>query len=274
MTILFGRRYRLLFGQYGGTARVISGLRVSFSIEKSIDSDANTGTITIYNLNEQSRSEIEREGTVISLEAGYSDEIGLIFSGNDLRVSSTRRGVDMITQIQLGDGQKQLKGTTVNAKFQAGTSMKDIFSSIASQFDNLSINFQDIAKLGAKILSGDLTLSGAAKKAMDTVADSLDADWSIQDGEVRVIPKERLSGDTTVYLSPSSGLIGHAAKTEEGVMFTSLLNPRIQIGRGVEVSSRQVNGVYKPTKISHRGDSWSGDWVTQVECKDAKTLRV
>lgn len=72
MTILFNRLVELRIGKAGEEGRLYRDLRIEFDVDKNRESNANTGKISIYNLNPSSRNLINDEGQKFELKAGYS----------------------------------------------------------------------------------------------------------------------------------------------------------------------------------------------------------
>lgn len=108
MTVRFDRVAYLVVQRPNEPQRVFSGLRMSFQIQKYHDDVSNTGVITVYNLNPESRRYLARRRvnaqnppyTTISLYAGYTGSIGLIFRGTLIRGISSKRGPDWVTELE------------------------------------------------------------------------------------------------------------------------------------------------------------------------------
>jgi len=273
MSLLFDRKYRIRFGQPGAAGREISGLRIAFAIERDSSSESNAATIQIWNLSETSRAEILRSGATVSLEAGYGRELGMIFQGNDFKVNIRRELPDVVTEIKTQDGGFQLRSNIVNIGFELGSSIRDVVSQIMGTFQDLTTNAKEILTVPADQLSEGWIASGTAKKVLDDLLKPRGIQWSVQDGEIRLVADDKTSNDGAVRLSAGTvtlkgtGLVGSPTKTEDGIIVTSLLNPKIRPYRQIVVESRDIDGIYKVDKVTHRGDSWGGDWYTVAECR-------
>ena len=273
MSLLFDRKYRIRFGQPRAAGRELSGLRIAFAIERDSSSESNAATIQIWNLSETSRAEILRSGATVSHEAGYGRELGMIFQGNDFKVNIRRELPDVVTEIKTQDGGFQLRSNIVNIGFELGSSIRDVVSQIMGTFQDLTTNAKEILTVPADQLSEGWIASGTAKKVLDDLLKPRGIQWSVQDGEIRLVADDKTSNDGAVRLSAGSetlkgtGLVGSPTKTEDGIIVTSLLNPKIRPYRQIVVESRDINGIYKVDKVTHRGDSWGGDWYTVAECR-------
>lgn len=270
MADLFNRTYRLRFGQPGAPGREIRNLRVAFTVEKSSDSGANSAVIQVWNLAKESVSELERPGCTVSLEAGYQTKFGMVFKGNDLLVNQRRELPDVITEIRSSDGGTQLRLQTVAIGFEPGAAIKDVVSQIVKSFTDVTTSGLDLEKVELGKFSQGLVATGPAKKILDDILTPRGFQWSIQDGEVRIVAEESTSQDTMFVVSAKSGLIGSPMRTrtedKNGITFTALLNSGFRPYRKVKLESENITGIYKIDKVSHRGDSWSGDWYSIVEC--------
>jgi hypothetical protein len=267
---LFNRKYRIRFGQSGSPGREINGLRIAFNVERDSDSGANSATIEIWNLAKESVVELERKDCVVTLEAGYGTDIGMVFKGNDILLNQRRELPDVITEIRAGDGGKQIRTQVASIGFEPGALIKDVIKSLVDTFNDVTKSNIDINKLDLGKFSQGFVANGRTKKLLDDILKPRGYQWSIQDGEVRIIQETATSDEMMFVISAKSGLIGSPTKTKNeektGLNFTTLLNAGLRPYRRVKLESENVTGIYKIDKVVHRGDSWSGDWITLVEC--------
>ena len=66
-------------------------------------------------------------------------------------------------------------------------------------------------------------------------------------------------------LDEGGGLIGSPSVTETGARAKMLLNTVLELDHLVEIKSELLNGRYTISSITHRGDTWSGEFVTEIE---------
>jgi hypothetical protein len=62
-------------------------------------------------------------------------------------------------------------------------------------------------------------------------------------------------------------MIGSPTVTNAGCKVESLLQPGLVPGCFVKVESDFVQGYFKALTVSHSGDTWDGDWKTEIETK-------
>lgn len=270
MSLLFDRRYRLRFGQPNGDKREVNNLRIVFDVERSSDSGANTGTIQVWNLSDKSISELQRPGCNVTLEAGYGTEIGMIFSGNDLKLLVRRALPNVIVEIRAQDGGEQLRTQVVNASFEPGTILRNVVESLIGAFKDIVKNPQDLLSLESLTLPKGFNATGKVKQLLDEMLGSRGFQWSVQDNEIRIVADDSLA-DTgaAIKLTAETGLVGSPTRTEDGANVLALLNARIRPYRELRIESSlaSVTGSYKVDKVRHRGDSWGRDWYTMAECR-------
>ena len=82
-------------------ALMVSGLDVSFKVERSRAFASNSAQIEIFNPSETTINDILKEGNSVVLEAGYEDEgVGVIFIGQITTSVPSNNGVDTIVKIE------------------------------------------------------------------------------------------------------------------------------------------------------------------------------
>lgn len=276
----FGRIVEVLIGPRGQNGKLFRDLRVAFRIEKSLESNPNQATISIYNLSESSRSLVEQDGAVIQLKAGYGENTKLLYLGDIARTTTKRSGGDIVTEIEAGDGEFAYQNATANVSLGPGAKYSQVFSAIGDRL-GLSTGSVKITNPNDQFQQG-YAYSGMARDALDILTEKQGLEWNIQDGQLQVLPAEATTDDTVVLLNPGSGLVGSPFKTkilrpdlarvgkgkeEAGVNITSLLNPEIRPGRRIKVESQFVNGVFKVERVTHSGDTHGNQFYSEVEAR-------
>ena len=83
--------------------------------------------------------------------------------------------------------------------------------------------------------------------------------------------QERVDAPTHTVQTPLAvldepgGLIGSPSATEKGARAKMLLITDLQLDQLVDIRSEMLNGMFKISSIVHRGDTWSGEFVTEIE---------
>lgn len=260
-----------------------TGLRVAFKVEKSLKPHPNQAEIRIWNLNEESRKKYTKD-LLVSLQAGYKDNVSAIFLGNLKKVDHVRDEADWVTSARIGDGEKEIKKQRINTNFKPGSSIRDVVNALlknlsestgSAAFDvRLSIGqatdkFKRGDTQGAlKILTRGYMAVGSTWDNLSQICNNLGYDVSIQDKEVVVLDPDETYGGTDVLLSQESGLVGSPEQAQDDYLKAkSLLNSQLVPGRGVNLQSAEFNGRYRIEKLVQIGDTHGRDWFSELWMK-------
>lgn len=283
MTVeLFNRQSQVIVAPVdGGDGLDVSGLRVTFRVGKTSTSEPNTATVAIYNLAEFSRGRIKAKDQAVIVRAGYVDLVEQVCAGVIKRVEHRREGVDIVTELELKDGGRDLLEPEFRRSYQRATSRRRIIDDILRTMPHTSRGRINAAGV-AGVTSGKLSFSTTSKLAIDRLARAWDFEWSIQDGAIQVLDPDGTVEpvELATVLSPETGLIGSPARTgqegrkssrsrsrkqQTGAKFQTLLFPSIRPGRYVLLESEFVSGAFKVQSVEHTGDTHGNDWSTDVE---------
>ena len=114
-TAYFGRKVSITVKQPGGSSELTLGaLRVVFSVSKK--RGENIATLTIYNPNDVTAAEFIPKA-IVTIEAGYSDFVGTIYSGEIIEVKRGREDLDRTICIKCRGGASELKKGTFSFSF-------------------------------------------------------------------------------------------------------------------------------------------------------------
>jgi len=267
VTILFDRKvYVTVAPNTGGVGKKLSGLRMNFSIEKHLETTPNPATLEIFNLSRETRALFEEEETQVMIDAGYGDNTGRIFSGDIMRCITRKEGPDFISRLDLADGFLALTQARVDRSFRESTAETDIlkYAQDLLQAKNLKMR-ADAAINAAKAIFTGYVASGTARKVMDEYCENNDLEWSVQNGEIQVLLKGKITSDPYYKLNMSTGLVGSPTKSKGGVSCTTLMLPDLYPGRGILLDSLHIKGEYRVVKVIHNGDTHEGQFVTEIE---------
>jgi hypothetical protein len=81
---------------------------------------------------------------------------------------------------------------------------------------------------------------GMSRDYMRDLADSNGMTWSIQNGQVQMIPNTGYRPGTAVVLNSDTGMIGMPRQTAGGVLVDCLLNPNIKIGCLLQIDNASI----------------------------------
>lgn len=268
----FGKRYRLQVDDFR-----FEGLDIRFAVERTLKPSPNNATITIRNLNPTHRKQLqELDEPFVRLEAGWADGIWEVFQGNLRDVTTHRTGTTWETVITSGDGEKVIRNARLALSVGPGASVSQLVKAIVSSMglvieDAAAAHVEDLAflKSGATSFGEGVALTGPAADALDELLEGTGSEWSIQAGEVRIVPVGKAIAGPTVLLSSKTNIIGSPEPGNKGITEVScLLHPGIDPGRAVEVRSEHVNGVYRIERVSDEGDTMGADWLHRCDLRE------
>ena len=276
MSNKFQRNYSLTVIGSGGPldfVEISPPFTIEFDIIRNSYASANTSSIRIYNLAEDTRNKIRKdrwETTVykdIILAAGYgTDYLTTIFAGNISQAWSVREGNNMITQIESYDGGEAFAASTSNVNFVKGTPYVAMILRLMADLNKVSIG--EIGKFPGVILKGN-TYSGNTPHLLS----QLTGQSFFIDNQVAhcLGDDETLTPNLTdiFQINSSMGLLGTPIKEEQYYVFDILFEPRLRIGQQIQITSTTnsiVNSnTYKVVGIKHRG------MISEAVCGEAKT---
>lgn len=262
----FGRQIKLWLGN-DNESIVIDNLRVSFSIEKSLTAEPNKGEINVYNLTRSNQNLlVSKAYNKAILMVGYG-EPRVIYGGDIIKAVVIRDDLDYIVKIDLGDGQNDIVGARVNTTLKAGATDVDVIKEAIKAMQGSAEGVIDVPI--KKGLPRGKVLVGNARDVLSCSAKNQNADWSVQDGEVIMLPKDKVLADNEGFvLSQDTGMIGSPQKTTDGLEVDCLINPALVIGALVRIKSIIVgfDGDYKITALTHEGDNFADEWSSKITC--------
>lgn len=269
----FGRQWQLDIISDNETLS-INNLRVAFEIDKTINEKPNPANFKIWNLNRNHINQLlSQEFKRVVLSVGYK-ELRTIYSGDITKVRIVRDGMDFILSIECSDGHKAYTQARAETTLKAGASDEQIIKELQKTMPEIKTGA--IETPNKRKLPRGRVLCGDSREILNRVAKNNQADWSIQDGSLMFLPKDKVLNDESVLLSQESGMIGAPEQTDDGLELSCLLNPALQIGGMVQVQSiiEYFNGEYKIVKLSHSGDGLSGDWISKMTVVGGKFKKV
>lgn len=279
----------------GGDGLSIKDLRIKFEVEKTVESSPNSAKIKIYNLHPDNENRIKDEFDEVLLNAGYKDNVGLIFRGNIKHVYRYREASDLIIEIEAADGDKDFRQATINQTFPAGSTNMDVIDASVDSFSGIGNTLKGPVVVAQKEYLRGKVVTGNSRSALDNVSKEAGANWSIQDGELHVIGVDDYLPGEVAVINPKTGMLGSPEVTEKGVKVKCLLNNLLKVngqieldmntinekstGKGADkggqggrrdsqspgVHRKDVNGVFKILNLKHKGDNRSSEWMSEME---------
>ena len=272
----------------------VSSLRCVFKTKAVLGTIAQTCTLVVYNMNAATEKEIIEEGFQIAIYGGYDEgQYGQIYIGDIVQIYRNREnGIDYRLEIIAIAGAKEYCSNFVKSALAAGSTPREQVNQIAKSADR-KISVGEVSEeLQEKPLPRGKVLFGTPAKYLRDICMWNDANfWSGSDGKLVLKTVEQvIPEDQVLVLTPTTGLVGTPAYSDDGIHIKMLLDPRvvlqsmikidneiiqrqaIQINADGKQNSNAVNqnmifdkdGEYQVFSVEHSGDTYGDEWTTSV----------
>lgn len=290
--VQFGRKVSLLIASKN-QALDLSNMRITFKVNAADVETPNTAIIRVYNLSAGTVNSSIKEYDSVILQAGYEGgNFGIIFKGT---IKQFRKGkesnVDSYLDILAADGDLGYNFGVVNTTLEAAGTSPQQQGDVLAKAMGLPLDPNANTALAGGVLPRGKVMFGLARLYMRDLATSKLSRWSINNGQVTVIPLKGYLPGQVVKINSATGMIGIPEATNNGVNAKVLLNPLIQIGTRVQINNKDVtqtivkeqffpsytsgptliadttrDGVYRVLVAEHSGDTRGTDWYTSIVC--------
>lgn len=254
-------------------------LRVRFSITHYDGGVLSQGTIDIFNLSKKSLGIVSEEYADVTLQAGYRNNIGVVFAGQVINHEERREGPDTYIRLYVDSGIKNVDSKFVEPKtFAKNTNTKDIIETIVRYFD-MPYTLQDADNLPIKATGYQIL--GTAKQELNRITKAHDLIWYIENGKI-IIKAVRTSivGRTIEVSELENGMIGTPIRSAVGMEFDVHLNPGFKLNQLVNLKAKSPviqfsgaytlnqedllsRGVHLIKKLIFEGDTHENPWFTR-----------
>ena len=235
-------------------------LTIDVEINRSIFSNVNQATFTIYNLHPTTRDLIFQDTynpTVykkVIFEAGYKD-IGFttIFIGNMFNAYSFRQDQrDIVTQIYALDGGLDANTTNINETLKEGTSIEEVNNTLINKFSHLKRGL--MTKNDMPPSKRALVMSGNVYQLLKKYNREKEV-W-IDLEKVNITNANDVCVGYVPLITDTSGLLGTPRRRDTFLSVEMVFEPRIIVSQIIELNSKispVFNGQYKVSGLKHRG---------------------
>ena len=263
-------------GIFGASAKVKSGsvliesdkLDLEFVVTFDDDMEVNESEIIIYNLSDDTVKKLKYRAA-ISIEAGYTGDTGVVFSGFIDKVSTTYDGPDKITTIRALD---DIKVRTVESvTFAKGTKASYILRSLVNKTGLPVAVFKTRRDHTYK---NTVTIDGDLMSNIKRYSEVCGISTYILKG--RIYARHITDGDNIRFqVSEDTGMIGSPTEYEEeitaedykdivsGYDIEMLLQHRMQTAAIISLKSRTATGTYRVRSGEHRFNA--SEAVTEIK---------
>jgi len=250
----------------------IRDLRVTFEITKSKKKHPNSCTVSIYNMNEDSRALFQHKPTKLSISAGYDDAPRLLFTGSMTWSETVQKGVDIVTTAIIGDGARPFRGATVSRSFAPGTQVITAVLYVIKAMNMVAPeNLANDPSLRSKFQAGD-TVHGKCSAELSRLLEPYGYEWSIQDGRLQALRENEALVDETVISENILNTLEFGPPSETTkkkkkpiLNIPMVLNPELKIGQKVRVEGLRIKGRFKIDELTHSGDTHGQNWMTTAQ---------
>lgn len=294
----FIRKITLIVSNDSGQGLDLSEFRIRFHTQQSDVETPNTLWARVYNLSDATIQKIKSEFQTITLQAGYENgNFGIIFQGIIKQWWQGReRNVDSFFEIAAADGDEFYNFAVLCQSITAGQSPQQILQTMfsAGQYSpglplaNDAMGLVDGNTPAPSLPRGKVMFGMVRSYARDWAA-KYGYQWSIQNGQVTVVPITGYRPGEAVKLTSTTGLVFIPETTNDGIQIRALLNPLIRVGCLVQVEQSDINtltttqfglrytqtntaaattkdGYYRVLISEFHGDTRGQEWYTELTC--------
>jgi len=260
------------------TQTEITDLRIQFKVEKALPHGKkpkpNTCDITITNLSQKTRTDLETKPLVVELYAGYDGVFHFLFGG-DLRFGMTKMdGPNWETLLQLGDGDCHHRWSRMNRSYGPGTSVRQVLRDVAASMGKkLPSELDSDVALDNKFVHGDVAF-GPSRDKLTELLTPFGYQWSLQNNQLRILRADRAQPGTVIPIDEENGMIGtpeFGSPPRSGkpphMTVRTLLYPQVNPGDKIQLTSKVKTGTYRVESATHSGDTHGEDWTSEFELK-------
>lgn len=289
MTAARQRSWRVAVGpaRDRGATKLVAwdSLRTVFKYTADSDTRPNNLEIKLYNLNERSRAYLdsdEDEPLLVLLYAGYGDNPPLRAVADIVDVTHSRDGVDRVTTIKAGEGERAFTSAHVSLSFKPGATADQVLRAVGSAYDTAGIDFDpdQLLTLPSVVRERGFSFSGRASDALSLLAPDLSVSPTVQGGSLALLPRKPESGPTSLLLSAATGLIGYPTQEKKRRrsrdprwLVEMMLEPPIQPGAIVLVESEAFAGGGVVEEMDISGDSHGTNWSAKLTLRAIETTK-
>lgn len=231
MANIWGRAYRLEVGDRGELLRVDgttgSPANIRFNVTVHADAMTTLAEITVYGLNRESRDRFYQQYTRVKLEAGYVDNIAVIFEGTIYNTAIGRQGAETFTTMYCRSIGSEWESSFVNKTWGANTPAKQYIEEVAETFGYPVEFVGDFSDLPALI--NGATLSQSTKSAMNDLGRNYSFSWTMRNFRLTItrLGAAKETENSMYRIAADTGMVGSPQIRERGVDVTIKMNPDI-----------------------------------------------
>lgn len=283
MTTQYRRKAKLIVSSQTRTFD-LSQMHFKFEVRAADVETPNHAAIRIYNLSDKNApgAEADTIGQLIntdaleyirvSLEAGYEDNAGVIFEGSVKQFRYGRENpTDTYFDLLCADGDDTYNFSVCKATMPPGSKPADRISKLVTALQTIEPATKagyipDFSGLEPTQLRPKV-MWGMTKDVLRQEVSALGMSWSIQRGDLTIVPLDSFIPAEAVVLNSRTGMIGLPEQTDHGILIKCLINPQLEIGKLVKVNNTDVNQLINSAKNSVRPTQYSSRTAQQFAAR-------
>lgn len=276
----------------------LSDMHIRFRTQQQDEESPSNCSIRVFNLNAQTLDKVQNEFSRVVLQAGYENgSFGVIFDGTikQFRIGREPDKVNSYIDILAADGDLGYNWATVNKSMSAQTTSGEKVAAAVLAMSGHGLKAGQLLGPMGGILPRGKVLLGMARAILRSETQNNGATWSIQNGEINIIPLTGYLPGQAVVLTALTGLIGRPEQTDGGIRCRCLMNPKITVGGLVQIDNASINrtiqqqpgsaplaydkwaklqqlatvtadGTYRVYVAEYVGDTRGADWYVDLIC--------
>jgi hypothetical protein len=287
----------------GSLALELNEFHFNFWVRRGDNQTPNSLTVRIYNLSRETAQQLSNAPTSefsrVVLQCGYiglpgeQPFLGTIFDGNIKYVNTgNETAKDSFIEIVAADGDSAYNFAFVNITLAAGSTHTDQINACLAAMSQVrpdGITGGYIPTYTTPLPYGK-TMFGLARDYLRDISKTVQASWSIQDGQLQLVPLDGYLPNEAIDLNSATGLIGFPQRTLSGLQVRCLINPQIKIGGRIRINNAYVQGLtyslttggnagifpssiaidadgyYRVLWVEHTGDTRGNQWYSDLIC--------
>lgn len=257
---------------------VVEGLRTVFEIRSTEDRESQPSTISVYNLSSERARRITA-GSLVTLEAGYSTPHHLVFKGSVRSIEHNRDGADRVDEIFLGSSVEADVGAWVQERVDnQNPTLPTYRRRVVGMVESIGVevDLESAEQIPDTQMLHYTPSHGRVRDELTAVLRQVGLTWYVNTENVMFFnPLEETASvggaaSSLVVVSESTNMIGTPSyidrQEDTGVRVRVVLTSQVLVGSHILLKSELVDGPFVVNSVAHIGDTWSGDWYSELEC--------
>jgi hypothetical protein len=288
----------------------LSQMHFKFEVRAADVQSPNSAAIRVYNLSDKNApgATADTIGQIIGgdgleyirveLQAGYQGTMGVIFEGQIKQFRYGRENqTDTYLDLLCADGDLAYNFGVCKATQPPGATPLQRVSAVVAAMQEVdpSVAAGYIPDFTPQTQIRPKVQFGMARDVLRQEMTAQGMTWSIQRGDLTVIPLTSFVPGEVTVMNSRTGMIGMPEQTDHGIAVRCLINPKLAVGKLVQINNKDVNqlinsvysigpvqyntnkvlqyaarvnpdGYYRIYVVEHIGDTRGQEWYTELTC--------